>query len=62
MMLMQQVNDTAFLILVVFGITLLAWRYLFEEHHDASAQAALAIYLLAAMVFFATSLILIWIP
>lgn len=62
MNLMLQVNDTAFLFLVLFGTTLLAWRYLFEEKQDASSQAALAIYMLAAMVFFVTSLILIWIP
>ena len=45
MTLMLQVNDTAFLVLVLFGTTLLAWRYL-----------------VAALVFFTTSLILIWVP
>ncbi len=61
MMLLQQVNDTALLVIVLFGITLLAWRYLFEELESASAQVALAIYMVCAVVFFATSMILIWI-
>ena len=62
MNLIYQINDTALLILVIFGITLLAWRYLFEEHETASAQLALSIYMGSAMVFFMTSLILIWKP
>ena len=62
MTLMLQVNDTAFLVLVLFGTTLLAWRYLFEELEDANSQVVLAIYLVAALVFFTTSLILIWVP
>ena len=62
MTLMLQVNDTAFLVLVLFGTTLLAWRYLFEELEDANSQVVLAIYLVAALVFFTTSLSLIWVP
>jgi len=61
MTLIAQINDTALLVMLTFGTTLLAWRYLFEEKDDANAQVALAIYFFAVMVFFMTSLILIWV-
>ncbi len=61
MTLIAQINDTALLVIVTFGTTLLAWRYLFEEKEAADAQVALVVYMVAAMVFFMTSLILIWV-
>jgi len=60
MTFIAQINDTALLVMLTFGTTLLAWRYLFEEKEDANAQVALSIYFFAVMVFFTTSLILIW--
>lgn len=61
MTLIAQINDTALLVMLTFGTTLLAWRYLFEEKDDANAQVALSIYFFAVMAFFMTSLILIWV-
>jgi len=60
MTLIEQLNDTALLVILTFIITVLAWRYLFEQKDDPNEQVALSIYYFAVMAFFTTSLILIW--